>query len=46
MTVGSKWKVFIPPSMGYGVSGAGLIPPHSILIFEIEVISIEQKKVE
>ena len=42
MNVGSKWKIFIPPVLGYGASGAGSIPPHSILIFEIEVISIEE----
>ena len=42
MNVGSKWKIFIPPALGYGASGAGSIPPHSILIFEIEIISIEK----
>lgn len=42
MNVGSKWKIFIPPSLGYGAKQAGIIPPHSILIFEIEVLSIEQ----
>ena len=41
MNVGSKWKIFIPPSLGYGANGAGIIPPHSILIFEIEVLGIE-----
>ena len=46
MSVGSKWKIFIPPSLGYGASAAGLIPPHSILIFEIEVVSIAQKNDE
>ncbi|MEC7984712.1 MAG: FKBP-type peptidyl-prolyl cis-trans isomerase [Myxococcota bacterium] len=42
MKVGSKWKVFIPPDLGYGASGAGSIPPHSILVFEIEVLGIEK----
>lgn len=42
MNVGSKWKIFIPPSLGYGAKQAGIIPPHSILIFEIEVLSIER----
>lgn len=42
MKVGSKWKIFIPPSLGYGANGAGSIPPHSILIFEIEVLGIEK----
>ena len=42
MKVGSKWKIFIPPSLGYGANQAGSIPPHSILIFEIEILAIEQ----
>ena len=41
MKVGSKWKIFIPPALGYGANAAGSIPPHSILIFEIEVLGID-----
>ena len=41
MNVGSKWKIFIPPKLGYGANAAGSIPPYSILIFEIEVLAIE-----
>lgn len=41
MTVGSKWKLFIPPQLGYGPQGAGArIPPNSALVFEVELISI------
>lgn len=41
MKVGSKWEIFIPPSLGYGESGAGsVIPPNATLIFEIELLSI------
>ena len=42
MKVGSKWEIFIPPALGYGANAAGNIPPHSILIFEIEVLGIEK----
>jgi FKBP-type peptidyl-prolyl cis-trans isomerase FklB len=41
MTIGSKWKLYIPPALGYGDSGSGNIPPSSILIFEVELLGIE-----
>ena len=40
MSVGSKWKIFIPSELGYGESGAGAIGPNSTLIFEVELLSI------
>ena len=43
MPVGAKWKLFIPQELGYGERGAGQdIPPFSPLVFEVELISIEQ----
>ena len=45
MPVGSKWQLFIPPQLGYGDRGAGnSIPPNSTLIFEVELLSIQQKQ--
>ena len=42
MTVGSKWKVYIPSELGYGERGAGgSIPPYSTLIFEIDLKEIK-----
>ncbi len=41
MTVGSKWKLFIPAELGYGNSPQGPIPAGSTLIFEVELISIK-----
>ena len=41
MTEGSKWRLFIPSELAYGAQGAGeLIPPHSTLIFEVELLEV------
>jgi FKBP-type peptidyl-prolyl cis-trans isomerase FklB len=42
MPVGSKWKVFIPQDLAYGPRGAGEIPPYAALIFEMELLGIEE----
>ena len=45
MPVGSKWQLFIPPDLAYGARGAGGdIGPNETLIFEVELLSIEQPK--
>lgn len=41
MSVGSKWKLFIPSNLAYGDQQAGpLIAPGSTLIFEVELLDI------
>lgn len=42
MPVGSKFKFYIPYELGYGGRAAGSIPPFSMLIFEVELLSIEK----
>jgi len=43
MATGSKWRLFIPSDLAYGERGAGAdIPPHAALVFEVELISIDQ----
>jgi FKBP-type peptidyl-prolyl cis-trans isomerase FkpA len=37
---GGKITLYIPPSLGYGSAAAGSIPANSILIFDIELISV------
>ena len=45
MPVGSKWQVFVPSDLAYGErSPAPEIGPNSTLIFEIDLLSIQEKK--
>ena len=42
MPVGSKWKLYIPQELAYGSKGSGgRIEPFSTLIFEVELLGIE-----
>ena len=42
MSVGDKYRFYIPYDLGYGASGAGSdIKPYSTLIFEVELVSIK-----
>lgn len=40
MQEGAKWRLFIPPELAYGGRAAGSIPPHSTLIFDIELLEV------
>jgi len=43
MPVGSTWKLFIPPQLAYGERIVGGIAPNATLIFEVELVSIQDK---
>jgi len=45
MKVGSKWELYVPADLAYGPRGAGqVIGPNSTLVFEVELVSIGEKK--
>lgn len=41
MPVGSRWKLFVPSSLGYGDRGIGDIGANAVLIYDIELLSIQ-----
>jgi FKBP-type peptidyl-prolyl cis-trans isomerase len=42
MKVGGKYKLYVPPALGYGPQGAGNgeIGPNSLLVFEVELLGV------
>ncbi len=47
MSVGSKYKFYIPSNLAYGANGAGgVIGPNETLIFEVDLLSIEDASTE
>ncbi|HET9510177.1 MAG TPA: FKBP-type peptidyl-prolyl cis-trans isomerase [Sphingomonas sp.] len=41
MPVGARYRVWIPPALGYGPRGAGPIPANAVLVFDIELLGID-----
>ncbi len=45
MGVGAKWRVWLPPEMGYGEAGSPpAIEPNEVLVFEIELVRIRPRR--
>jgi len=42
MPVDSKWIIYIPSELAYGEQGAGPVEPGSMVIYEIELLSIKK----
>jgi len=43
MPVGSRWQLFIPPQLAYGEKIVNGIGPNAMLVFEVELLSIQDK---
>lgn len=44
MREGAAWRLFIPAELAYGKHGTGPIQPNSTLIFDVQLIKVEDKK--
>jgi len=42
MKQGSKWMLYIPADLGYGEQNVPGIEPNSVLIFEVELLSVDK----
>lgn len=43
MSIGSKFRFFIPYTLAYGAQGAGgAIPPYAALVFDVELLGINE----
>lgn len=41
MKVDGERRIIIPPSLGYGNQAQGAIPPNSVLVFDVKLVSVE-----
>ena len=40
MGTGSKWRLHVPSELAYAGQAVGNIPPHSVLVFDVELLEI------
>jgi len=40
MNAGSKWRLHVPSELAYGAQAVGSIPPHSVLVFDVELLDV------
>jgi len=45
MKTGAKWRIYLPPQLGYGEEGSPpVIEPNELLVFEIELVNVLPSK--
>jgi FKBP-type peptidyl-prolyl cis-trans isomerase FklB len=40
MKPGAKWRLFVPPSLAFGLSGSPEVGPNETLIYDLELVSV------
>jgi FKBP-type peptidyl-prolyl cis-trans isomerase len=45
MKKGSRYRLFVPATLGYGENSPSSIPPNSVLIFDVELIDVMEEDV-
>ena len=46
MKPGAKWQLFVPPELAYGAGPKPGIPGNSLLIFDVDLVSVEPEAAE
>ena len=41
MKPGAKWQLFVPPNLAYDLDSPPAIPPGSLLVFDVELLSVK-----
>ena len=41
MKVGGTRQLIIPPSLAYGATGSGPIPPNAVLVFNVQLVTVQ-----
>jgi peptidylprolyl isomerase len=41
MKVGGQRRLIIPPTVGYGAAGKDQVPPDAVLVFDVELVSVQ-----